>query len=150
MGSVAADGGDVAAFFAAFAAGEVFVREKGGGAGGAEEDGIGFADVVFEEAVVVDVLGGDDAELDFGVCGAQVGPFGGGVEVVHDLFGAGEGAVDDVDVVDFRSAEHEGEPDVPLGLLSGAEDGDGVDAIATVEDDGCSEGSAKGGQLFCC
>lgn len=64
---------------------------------------------------------------------------------MHDLFGAGEGAVDDVYVVDFWSAEHEGEPDMPLGLLSGAEDGDGVHAIATVEDDGCSEGSAKRG-----
>ena len=132
VGPVAADEADVAALLAALGAGEVFGGEERGGAGRAEEDGVGLADVVFEQPLVLAVLGGDDAEGEFRVRVAECLPVGGGVEFVHELFGAGEGAVDDVDVVDFGPAQHEGEADVPFCLKASAEDGNRMDVRADV------------------
>lgn len=99
--AVRADGGDVAALFAAFGGDEVLGGEKGGRGGGAKEYGVGFADVVFEQALVVTIFGADDAELEFWVCAADVLPVGGGVIFVHYAFRTGEGTVDEVNVVDF-------------------------------------------------
>lgn len=146
--AVAADGGDVAAFFAAFGRCEVFVREQRGSARRAEEDSVGFPNILFQQALVFAVFGADDTEGEFGDRLAEGFPVRGGVEVVHEGSGAGEGAVDDVDVVDVVAAEHEGEADVPFCLFAGAEDGDGVDVCAAVEYYGCGEGGAEGGELF--
>ena len=62
---------------------------------------------------------------------------------MHECFGAGEGTVDDVDVVDFGPTQHESEAYVPFCLEACAEDGDGVDVGATIEDYGCCEGSTE-------
>ena len=43
---------------------------------------------------------------------------------MHEVFGAREGAVDDVDVVNFGAAEEERKSDVPGCLGAGAEDSD--------------------------
>lgn len=51
-------------------------------------------------------------------------------------------------MVDFGPAQHEGEADVPFCLQAGAEDGDGVDVGAAVEDDGCCERGAEGCHFF--
>ena len=64
---------------------------------------------------------------------------------MHDLFCAGEGAVDDVDVMDVRAAEEKGEADVPLGLEASAEEEEGVDSGAFGEDKGGGKGGAEGG-----
>ena len=150
VGSVAADGGEVAALLAAFGGGEVLGWEKWGGARGAEEEGVGLANPLFQESRVLAVLWREDAELEFGVGGAEFGKGRVGVEFMHQGFGAGEGPVDDVDVVDGVTAEDEGQADVPGCLFAGAEDGDGVDVGAAREDHGRGEGGAEGGQLFCC
>lgn len=52
-----------------------------------------------------------------------------------------------MDVVDLRAAQEEGEADVPEGLEAGAEDADGVDSGAAVEDEGGGEGGAEGGEF---
>ena len=77
---------------------------------------------------------GNDAEMDFRVRFAEVCPFRGLVEVMHDALCAGEGTVYYVYMVDFWAAEEEGKADVPAGLGAGAEDRDAVDAVAAVED----------------
>ena len=51
--------------------------------------------------VIFLVLRAQDTELEFGVRVADDRPFIAGVEIVHQLFCALEGPVDDVDVVDF-------------------------------------------------
>ena len=148
VGPVAADGADVAALFAALGAGEELGREERCCARGAEEEGVSFPDVLLEQARVFAVFGRDDAEGEFLVGGPEAFPLGRGVEFVHEGFAPGEGPVDDVDVVDFGPAEHEGEADVPFRLQAGAEDGDGVDVGAAVEDHGCCERCAEGCQFF--
>lgn len=55
---------------------------------------------------------------------------------MHQVLSAGERAVDDVDVVDFGSAEEQSKADVPRCLFAGAEDGDRVDGCAAFEDEG--------------
>ena len=102
----------------------------------------------FEQALVFAVFGADDAEGEFGDGVAEGFPIWRGVEGVHEGFGAGEGTVYDVYVVDFCTAEHQGETDVPFCLFAGAEDGDGVDVGAALEDDGGGEGGAEGGDFF--
>ena len=82
--AIAAYGADIAAFFAAFAAGEDFRGEQGRCAGCAEEEGVCLADAVFGVLVVFSVVGGEDAELEFGVRIPEWGPFWRLVEVVHD------------------------------------------------------------------
>ena len=62
VGPVAADQAYVPSFFSAFGAGKVFGWEEGGGARRAEEDGVRFTDVIFQQPLVFAVLGGDDAE----------------------------------------------------------------------------------------
>lgn len=88
--AVTADRADVSAFFPAFGAGEVFGREERGGAGRAEEDDVGFADVFFQQSLVLAILGGDDAECQFRVRVAEVFPIGRGVEFVHECFCSSE------------------------------------------------------------
>ena len=108
VGAIAADGADVAGFAAALGVREVFGGEQGGGAGRAEEYDVWFADVVLEQAVVFAVVGADDAEGQFFVRFAEVGPVVGGVDFLHEGLGAREGAVDDVDVVDLGATQEEG------------------------------------------
>ena len=103
VGTVAAYQTYVSPFLSAFGAGEVLGREERGGARRAEEDGIGLADVFLQQPLVFAVLGGDDAECQLRIRVAEIFPFGRAVEFVHELFGAGKGAVDDVDVVDCGS-----------------------------------------------
>ena len=43
---------------------------------------------------------------------------------MHEVFGAREGAVDDVNVVNFGASEEERESDMPGCLGAGAEDSD--------------------------
>ena len=76
VGTVAAYRADISAFFSPFGAGEVFSREERGGAGRAEEDDVGFADVFFQQSLVLAVLGGDDAERQFRVRVAEGLPIG--------------------------------------------------------------------------
>lgn len=146
-GAVRADGADIPALFPAVGTGEDIGGEERGGGGGAHEDGIGLVDMAAEMLVIFLVLGAQDGELEFrvGRLGADAGPFVLGVEVVHQLLGPLEGPVDDVDMVDFGPAQQQREPDVPPGLQAGAEDGDGVDALADVEELGGEEGGAEGG-----
>lgn len=80
VGSVAADGADVAALSAALGAGEEFGGEERGEAGCAEEYGIGAPHVFFQDAVVFAVVGANDAEAELGVYGSQVGPVWAGVD----------------------------------------------------------------------
>ena len=98
--------------------------------------------------MVFAVFGTDDAEGDFRDGVAEGFPVRGGVEGVHELFGAGKRPVDDVDVVDFGPAQHERETDVPFRLLARAENGDAVDVRAAVEDHGGGESCAEGGEFF--
>jgi len=104
---VATDCADVSSFLPAFGAGEILVWEKWRGAGCTEEDDIGFADVLFDQALVFAILGTHAAEGELRIRVPQILPFGGGVDFLHQSLRAGEGAVDDVDVVDFAAAEHE-------------------------------------------
>ena len=64
---VAADAGDVAPLFAAFRVGEVAGWEERGLRGRGAEDDVAGADVVFEEAAVFGVHGGQDGFLGFAV-----------------------------------------------------------------------------------
>lgn len=106
----------VSPFLSAFGAGEVLGREERGGARRAEEDGICLADVFLQQSLILAVLGGDDTERQFRIRVAEIFPFGRAVEFVHELFGTGKGAVDDVDVVDRGPTEHESEAYVPFRL----------------------------------
>lgn len=101
----------------------------------------------FHQTVVFPVLVAHDAEIDLVVGFSQVFPFWRGVDVGHELAGTGKVPVYDVHVVDLGAAEEEGKTDVPEGLGAGAENGDGVDAGATIEDHGCGEGGAEGCEL---
>lgn len=141
-----ADRADIPALPPALDAGQILGGEQGLRAGGAAEDGIRFADVLFDEAVVLAVFVAHDAEAEFLVRVPEVLPFGGCVDGFHQLAGALEAAVDDVDVVDIPAAEEEGEADVPEGLEAGAENADGVDGGAAGEDCGGGEGGAEGGE----
>ena len=67
---------------------------------------------------------------------------------MHELFGTGKGAVDDVDVVDCGPTEHESEADVPFRLQACTKHGDGVDVGADVEDDGCGERGTESCEFF--
>lgn len=64
---------------------------------------------------------------------------------MHEFFGPGKGAVDDIDMMDCGPTQHESEPYVPFRLQACAEDGDGVDIGADVEDEGCRERSTESG-----
>lgn len=55
---------------------------------------------------------------------------------MHELFCSCKRAVDDVNVVNFGPTQHESEAYVPLGLHACAEDCDGMDIGAAVEDNG--------------
>lgn len=119
---VGADGGDVAAFAAAFVGGEELGREeRRGGRRGAEDD-VGVADFFLEEAAVFAEFGREGAEFDVAPGRVALRDEG-----LHELCAACEAAVDDVDVVDVFGAEEECEPNVPVCLLTRAEDGDGRD-----------------------
>lgn len=146
--TVGADEGDVAALFSTFTRGEDFVWEQRRGGGCAEEDGVGFADMSFDQALVFAVFGADNAECYFWVCVAEGFPFWGGVEFMHEGLCPCEGAVDDVDVVDFVPAKEKGEADMPCGLFASAEDGDRVNFMTFGENEGRGEGGTEGGQFF--
>lgn len=148
MRSIAADGADVAAFSAAFGAGEEFGGEERREAGRAEENGVRAAHVFFQDAVVFAVIGADDAEAELGVDGAQVGPVGAGVDFFQEVLRPGEAAVHDVDVVNVCASQDQSEPDVPIRLLAGPKDRDSMDFLATVEDERGRQSRAEGGQLF--
>lgn len=55
---------------------------------------------------------------------------------MHEFFCSGKRAVDDVDVVNFGPTQHKSEAYVPFCLQACAEDGNGMDIGAAVEDDG--------------
>ncbi len=78
----------------------------------------------FKQALVFSVFGAYDAECELGVGLAESLPGGGGVKILHEIFGTREGAIDDVDVVNFGAAEEERKSDVPGCLGAGAEDSD--------------------------
>ena len=67
---------------------------------------------------------------------------------MHELFGTGKGAVDDVDVVDCGPTQHESEAYVPFRLQACTEDGDGVDVGADVEDHGRRERGTESREFF--
>ncbi len=134
MRPIAPHGGNVPPLLAALGAREVFGREQGRRAGRAAEKDIGFADTFFQHARVFAVIGAHDAEVEFLVRLSEMRPAVGGVYFRHEGAGAREGPVDDVDVVDVRAAQEQGEPDVPEGLQAGAEDGDRVHGAAAGED----------------
>ena len=62
---------------------------------------------------------------------------------MHECFGPGKGAVDDVDVVDFGPTQHESEAYVPLCLQACTEDGDGMDIRAAAKHHDCRERSTE-------
>lgn len=103
--------------------------------------------MLFEQTAVVLEVGGQGGEFGVGVEGG-VEAAGVDLQFLHQLQGAVEAAVDDVDVGDVRTAEEEGQPEVPVGLFAAAEDGDGVHVLSLLEDDGGGEGGAEGGQFF--
>lgn len=138
---------DITPFLPPLSASEVFRRKQRRSARCAAEYDIGTTDMFFHQPVVFSVFVAHDAEIDLVVWFSEMFPFGGGVDVGHELAGAGEVPVYDVHVVDLWAAEKQGETDVPEGLGAGAEDSDGVDAAAAVEDYGCGEGGAKGSEL---
>lgn len=70
MRFIAADGADVASLLAALGGGEVFGWEKGRCAGRAEEYHVCFPDMLFQQAVVLPVVGAHDAEAELFVGGA--------------------------------------------------------------------------------
>lgn len=55
--------------------------------------------------LILFILGTEDTELEFRIRVADGGPFRASVEIMHQLFGALEGPIDDVDVVDLGPAE---------------------------------------------
>ena len=124
------------------------MREQGLRRGCAEENSVSLPHMFLKMDIPILKPSAQNAELEFGVFFPDGFPFGQGIVVIHELLGAGEGAVDDVDVVDLASLEEEGEADVPEGLAARAEDGDGVDFFALGEDDGGGEGGAEGRQGF--
>ena len=146
--SVAADGADVAAFSAAFGAGEEFGGEERRDAGRAEENGVRPAHVFFQDAVVFAVICADDAEAELGVDGAQVGPIGAGVDFLQEVLRAGEAAVHNVDVMNVCASQDQSEPDVPIRLLAGPKDRDSMDFFTTVEYERGRQSRAKGRQFF--
>lgn len=104
--------------------------------------------MVFEHAVILAVLGAQDAEAEFLVGGPKVGPFGTCVDFVHQSEGAGRGSVDDVDMMDFGTTQEESKTDVPCSLSARAKDGDFVNVLSTTEDERCREGGSKCGEFF--
>ena len=62
---------------------------------------------------------------------------------MHECFGPGKGAIDDVDVVDFGPTQHESEAYVPFCLEACTEDGDGMDVGAAAKDHNCRERSTE-------
>ena len=56
--------------------------------------------------------------------------------------------VDDINVADGGASEEKSETDMPVGLGSGTEDGDGADGGTFEEQTGGGEGSAEGGECL--
>lgn len=132
VGLVAADSNNEAALAAAVAVGEDGVIEQRLLAGRAAEDDVGCADLLLEQAVELAVPGREDAEL--GVLPALALLDGGWhrVQPLEDVLArVREAPVDDVDLSDGAAAQHERQPDVPVGLLAGPEGRDRLDAVAS-------------------
>ena len=103
--------------------------------------------MLFEQALVLAILAAHDAKGQFVVAVAKMLPLRRRVDGVHETLGAVEGAVHNVDVVDFGAAEEEREADVPQSLGAGAEDGDGVNSGAAGEENRRGQGCPEGGEF---
>lgn len=129
---------------AALAAREHGVVEQRLAGWGAAEDDVRGADLLAQQARVLAVARGEQAEGGVGPALALLGGEGDAVEALEQVAGAGEPAVDDVDVADGGAPQHEGEADVPVGLLAGAEGREGVHAVAAGDEAGRGQGGAEG------
>lgn len=145
--SVAAHGDDEPALFPALVRGED---------GGVEEillgwsaavNDIGVADLLLEQTLVLVKGGRQDAKLGLRPALTVLGGLGDDGELLKNTTRiGGEAAVDDVDVLNGAASHHQGQADVPISLHAAAEDGDGLDVVASVEKARRAEGGTKGGQ----
>ena len=136
---------NVAALFPALAVGEELWRKDRLGARGASKDDVCVAHVFLDDAVVLAVLFAEKGEAELGIRCAEMCPFIVGVDLLHEGLGTGEGAVDNVYMVDLGASQDEGKPDVPVSLGTGAKDGDGMNGGAFHEEDGGGQGRAECG-----
>jgi len=151
---VATNASNVAALLAALGVDEVAGGEERCRGGRGAEDDVARADVLLEQALVFGVRGRENGLLRAGVVfGADgidiVRVVGDRVVEAHEAVAGGvEGAGDDVEVVDLVATQEQGEADVPVGLLAGAEDRDVVDGLAFLEQHGRGECCAESGDFF--
>lgn len=80
--------------------------------------------MLFQQALVFAVFSAYDTECEFGIGIAESLPGRGGVELMHEILGAREGAVDDVNMMNFGASKEERKSDMPGCLGAGAEDSD--------------------------
>lgn len=141
---VAADGDNEPALAAAFAVGEKSMVKQRLSAGRAAEDNIGGSDLLLEQAVELAVPGREDAELGVLPALALLDGCGDGMQPLEDVLArVRETAVDHVDLADGRAAQHERQPDVPVGLLARAKRRHRVDAVAPHHEAGGREGGPE-------
>ena len=144
IGRVAPDGDDETALAASITVGEDGVVEQRLPAGRAAEDDVGGSYLLLEKTVELAVPWRQDAELGVLPALALLDSGGYGVQSLRDVFArVREAAVDDVDLADSRAAQHEGKPDVPVGLLPRAERRDRVDPVAAHHETGGREGGPE-------
>lgn len=105
--------------------------EQGLPARGAAEYDIGGAHLLAQQAGELTIARGEDAKVGFGPALALLGVCGDGIEALEDAPGrVGEAAIDDVDGANGGAPQHQGQADVPVGLLPRAEGGDGLHTVA--------------------
>lgn len=144
MRLIAPDRTDIPPLPPSLRGGQVLRREQRLHGRRAAEYDVRFAHRLFQQPLVFAEVAAQDAEFRVGAQLIMVD----GIEFLHQTPRTCEGAVDDVDVLDVVAAQQERDPDVPEGLFPRAEDGEGVDVRASVQDDGGGERGAEGGELL--
>lgn len=105
-------------------------------AGRAAENHICRADLVPQQPLELAVAGREDAELGVRPPLALLDGGGHHIQAAEDVLARfGKAAVDDVDVADGAAAEHQGQADVPVGLLARAEGRDGMDLVPPCDEE---------------
>lgn len=143
---VAPDRDDQAAFPPALTARKDGMIEQRLRARRAAKDDVGRAHLLLDQSRELTVPGSQDPEIGIGPALASFLLGRDGVETLEELPGGlGEAVVDDVHVADGGAAEHEREAHMPVGLLSGTEDGECMHPVSLDDQAGGGESGAEGG-----
>lgn len=145
--SVTPNGDNQPAFPPSLAACKDRVIKQGPRARRAAKDDIGRPHLLLEQPLELAIPRRQDAKFGIDPALARFLLGRDGVEALEEqLDGLGELVVDDVDVADGGAAQHEREADMPVGLLSRAEDCEGMYLVSFDDQAGGGESGAEGGQ----